>query len=147
MEKDPLLSSHHCWWNSFPCGLLDWGFPSGSDGKVSACNVGDLDSIPGLGRSPGEGNGNPIQYPCLENPMDRGALWATVHGITESDTTEWFHFHFLLSLYWTEGLRFFGWLLAGVPCHVGLCNVVLVFIKSSKGESLSPRQMLQCHVI
>ena len=49
------------------------GFPGGSDGKASACNVGDLGSIPGLGRSPGEGNGNPFQDSCLENPMDRGA--------------------------------------------------------------------------
>ena len=46
------------------------GFPGGSDGKVSACNAGDLGSIPGLGRSPGEGNGNPFQHSCLENPMD-----------------------------------------------------------------------------
>ena len=52
-----------------------------SVGKESACNVGDLGLIPGLGRSPGEGNGNPLQYSCLENPMDRGAWWATVHGI------------------------------------------------------------------
>ena len=58
------------------------GFPGGSDGKASACNVGGLDSIPGLGRSPGGGNGNPFQYSCLENPMDRGAWWATVHGVT-----------------------------------------------------------------
>ena len=57
------------------------GFPSGSDSKESACNAGDLNSIPGLGRSPGEGNGNPLQYSCLENPMDRGAWWATVHGV------------------------------------------------------------------
>ena len=49
------------------------GFPGGSDGKASACIVGDPSSIPGLGRSPGEGNGNPLQYTCLENPMDRGA--------------------------------------------------------------------------
>ena len=49
------------------------GFPGGSDGTASACNVGDPGSIPGLGRSPGEGNGNPVQYSCLENPMDRGA--------------------------------------------------------------------------
>ena len=48
-------------------------FPGGSDGKASACNVGDLGSIPGPERSPGEGNGNPLQYSCLENPMDRGA--------------------------------------------------------------------------
>ena len=49
------------------------GFPSGSDSKASACNAGDLGSVPQLGRSPGEGNGNPLQYSCLENPMDRGA--------------------------------------------------------------------------
>ena len=53
---------------------------------MSACNVGDLDSIPGLGRSPGEGNGNLLQYSCLENPMDRGAWWATVHGVAKSLT-------------------------------------------------------------
>ena len=47
----------------------------------SACNAGDLGSIPGSGRSPGKRNGNPLQYPCLENPMDRGAWWATVHGV------------------------------------------------------------------
>ena len=50
-----------------------WGFPGGSDGKAFACNAGDPGSIPGLGRSPGEGNGNPLQYSCLENPMDGGA--------------------------------------------------------------------------
>ena len=64
------------------------GFPGGSVGKESTCNAGNAGSIPGLGRSPGEGNGNPLQYSCLGNPMDRGAWWATVHGVTrESDTT------------------------------------------------------------
>ena len=62
------------------------GFPGSSNGKESACNVGDLGSIPGLGRSPGEGNGNPLQYSCLENPMDRGAWQAIVHGVAESWT-------------------------------------------------------------
>ena len=62
------------------------GFSGGSDGKVSACNAGDLGSIPGLGRSPGEGNGNPLQYSCLENPMDGGTWQATVHRVTKSRT-------------------------------------------------------------
>ena len=57
---------------------------SGSDGKVSAYSTRDLGSIPGLGRSPGEGNGNPLQYSHLENPMDGGAWWATVHGVAKS---------------------------------------------------------------
>ena len=62
------------------------GFPGSLDGKASAYNVGDLGLIPGSGRSPGEGNGNPLQYSCLENPMDQGSWWATVHGVTESQT-------------------------------------------------------------
>ena len=60
---------------------IDGGFPPSSVGKESACNAGDMGSIPGSGRSPGEGNDNPLQYSCLENPMDRGPLWATVHGV------------------------------------------------------------------
>ena len=56
------------------------GFPRSSVGKESACNAGDLGSIPGSGKFPGEGNGNPLQYSCLENPMDRGAWQAIVHG-------------------------------------------------------------------
>ena len=61
-------------------------FPGGSDGKASAYSAGDLGSIPGLGRSPGEGNGTPLQYSCLENPMDGGAWLATVHGVAKSRT-------------------------------------------------------------
>ena len=60
--------------------------PGGSDGKASACNAGDLGSIPGLWRSPGEGNGNALQYSCLENPTDGGAWWVTVHGVSWSRT-------------------------------------------------------------
>ena len=60
------------------------GFPGGSDGKESACNARDLGSTPGLGRFPGGGNGNPLQYSCLENAMDRGAWQATVRGVAES---------------------------------------------------------------
>ena len=69
-------------------------FPGGSDGKASACNAGDLGLISGLGRSPGEGNGNPLQYSCLENPTDRGySSW----GQKEWDTTS-----LSLSLYWAK---------------------------------------------
>ena len=60
--------------------------PGGLDGKEPACNSGDLGSIPGSGRSPGGGCGNPLQYSCLENLMDRGAWWATVHGVAKSRT-------------------------------------------------------------
>ena len=62
------------------------GFPGGSDGKVSDYNAEDLGSIPGSGISPGGRNGNPLQYSCLENSMDRGAWWATVHGVAKSPT-------------------------------------------------------------
>ena len=62
------------------------GFPDGSEVKTSACNAGDLGSIHGLGRSPREGNGTPLQCSCLENPMDGGAWWATVHGVAKSRT-------------------------------------------------------------
>ena len=61
-------------------------FPGGSDGKESACNAGDLGSIPGSGRSPKEGDGNPLQYSCLENSMDRGAWQTTAHGVAKSQT-------------------------------------------------------------
>ena len=62
------------------------GFPGCASGKESAYSVGDLGLIPGWGRSPGEGNGNPLQYSFLENPMDRGAWRATIHRVTESQT-------------------------------------------------------------
>ena len=63
-----------------------WHFPDGSDGKKAACTVEDLGSIPGLGRSFGEGNGNLLQCSCLENSMDRGTWWATVHRVTKRGT-------------------------------------------------------------
>ena len=68
------------------------GFPGASDAKESTCNVGDqgsmvqMGSIPGSGKSPGEGNGNPLQYSCLEDPMDRGAWQAAIHGVSKSQT-------------------------------------------------------------
>ena len=99
----PSMGSHrvgHDWSNlaAAAAAYCTSGFPSGSDGKASVCNAGDPGSIPGLGRSPGEGNGSPLQYSCLENPMDRGALvgyrpW----GRKESETTKWLQFQISLS--------------------------------------------------
>ena len=77
------------WLGEYSILLLE-GFPGGSEVKASACNVGDLGSIPGLERSPGEGNDNPLQYSCLGNPMDGGAWW----GHKELSTTKWLHCHF-----------------------------------------------------
>ena len=81
-----------------PRSKIALDFLHSSVSKESACNAGDPGSIPGLGRSPGEENGNPLQYPCLENLMDRGAWWAAVHGVSKSrtwlsDFTFTFHFH------------------------------------------------------
>ena len=79
--------------------LVYCDYPGGSDSKASAYNVGDPGSIPGLGRSPGEGNGNPLQYSCLEDLMDGGAWLATVHGVAKS----WMRlsdFIIYLSIYW-----------------------------------------------
>ena len=70
------------------------GFPGGSDSKESTCSVGDLGSTPGLGRSPGGGHGNPLQYSCLKNPHGQRSLAGVVHGISESNTmTEWLSMH------------------------------------------------------
>ena len=80
------------------CGIL-WKeefttyLSGGSDSKECACKAGNLGLIPGSGRSPGGGHGNPLQYSCLENPMDGGAWRATVMGLQESDTTEWLSTH------------------------------------------------------
>ena len=62
------------------------GFPGGSDGKESPCSAGDAGFIPGSGGFPGEGNGYPLQYSCLENPMNKGVWWAIVHGVANSQT-------------------------------------------------------------
>ena len=71
---------------TLPCEETQQGIPSGSECKESACNAENSGSIPRSGRSPGEGNGYPFQYSCLENPMDREAWWTTVHGVTKSQT-------------------------------------------------------------
>ena len=80
-------------------------FPGGSDSKASAYNAGDPGSIPGSGRSPGEGNGNPLQYSCLENPMDGGGWLAAVHGVAKS---------------WTR-LSDFTFTIVGLQCCVHFC--------------------------
>ena len=74
------------WHKESDLAPIYWDLPDGSEGKASACNAGDQGLISGLGRSPGEGNGNPLQYSCLENPMDREAQQATVHGVAKSWT-------------------------------------------------------------
>ena len=98
------------------------GFPGGSDGKESSCNVGDLGSIPGSGRSVGEGNGNSLQYSCLENPMDRGAWWATVHGVAKSLNDNTFTFPLPGTTHCTEYHKI----------HLGYCefNVSKTFHRS-----------------
>ena len=85
--KSPPQGDRHSPFTSYnrSCSIAR-GFPGGSEVKASACNAGDLGSIPGSGRSPGEGNGNPLQYSCLGNPMDREAWWPTVHGVAKSWT-------------------------------------------------------------
>ena len=75
-----------CFYSPYNSIFVPNGFPDGSEVKASASNAGDLGSIPGSGRSPGEGNGNPLQYSCLENPMDGGAWQATVHEVAKSRT-------------------------------------------------------------
>ena len=102
-EYKMLLRGGVIWLESCVCVcvnvLMPAGFPGGSEVKASACNAGDLGLIPVSGRSPGEGNGNPLQYSCLENLMDGGAWWATVHGVTKSRTRlNDFTFTFSLSL-------------------------------------------------
>ena len=83
-SKDP--ERPNTYMNTSEVTTVGSGLPSDSDHKESACNAGDTDSIPGSGRSPGEGNGNPLQYSCLGNPVDRGAWQATVYGVTKSWT-------------------------------------------------------------
>ena len=98
-------------------------FPGGSEDKASACHAGDLGSIPGLGRSPGEGNGNPLQYSCLENPMDRGSWRATYspRGHKEPGTTERVH-----SVVACAVLCSFLWL-NSIPC-IDILHFIYTFI-------------------
>ena len=98
-------------------------FPGGSDGKESPCNTGNPCSVPGWGRSPGEGNGNPLQYSCLENSMDRGTWQGTVHGITKSWTQlSDYHSLKLLQALWHWAIHFHDW--AYFP-HLCIGTVIL----------------------
>ena len=83
-DKQLRLTSQQGQNQDFIAALIFYGLPWWCSGKESACNTGDVGLIPGSGRSPGEGNGNPHQYSCLENSMDREAWWVTVHGVTKS---------------------------------------------------------------
>ena len=104
----------------------------GSEVKASACPGGDLSSIPGLGRSPGEGNGNPLQYSCLENPMDGGAWWVTVHGVAKS--RRWLS-DFTFKQYCLNNMRSLLWTL--VYIHIVL---ILKFHKSGRVKNLPEMQ-------
>ena len=102
------------------------GFPGSLDGKASAYNAGDPGPIPGSGRSLGEGNGNPLQYSCLENPMDRGAWWATVHGVAKS-RTQLSDFSLLpyAQKVQTTNSSFFNWRINALQCCVSLCSTTV----------------------
>ena len=117
-------------------------FPSGSGSKVSACSAGNPGSIPGLGRSPGEGNGNPLQYSCLENSMDGGAWWATVHGLQRVGR-EWARS--LLHIYILPHIPFHSGLWQGIEysslcCEVGPSCLSILSIRAytCKPQTLSP---------
>ena len=122
-------------------------FSGGRDGKASTCSAGDPDSIHGLGRSPGEGNGNPLQYSCLENSMDGGAWWPTYSpwGHRESDRTEWL----TLSLDWTWYILYINHTLF-TPCMSTNYEYYIIFYRltswrwfksKEEGDTVEPRQV------
>ena len=109
-------------------------FPDGSEGKESACNVGHPGLIPWLGRFPGGGHGNPLQYPCLKNTMDRGTCQATIHGVTKSRTwlSNWqFHFHCVRVLY-------------TVKSRIWISQMMWKWSRSVVSDSASPSTVI-CH--
>ena len=132
-------------------------FPDGSEVKVSASNVGDPGLIPGSGRSPGERNGNPLQYYCLENPMDRGAWKATVHGVAKgwtclSDFTFTFTYAFRSSLVKGEWgpyivTAFFICCMweKSMPSYWGIsCPWALTFLNTGKAKRSSASETRDC---
>ena len=112
------------------------GFPGASNSKESACNAGDLGSILGLVRSPGEENGYPLQYSCLENSMNKGAWQATVHGVTKSQT--WlsdFHFQHYVAFIFKPGDKLLTWIIfrclqqwRAWLCHTTDCYWVFIYL-------------------
>ena len=97
------------------------GFPGGSDNKESTCNAGDLSLIPGSGRSPGEGNGYPLQYSCLENSIDREAWWATFHEVAKSRIELSIHFLFSVwSIIYILSKSTWTFICTLVLCHTNL---------------------------
>ena len=114
-------------YSKFKILFIPLGFPGGPEVKASAWNAGDLGLIPGSGRSPGEGNDNPFQYSCLENPMEGGTWWATVHGVAKSDTTERIHF----TLYFYQNIRPEVWHFQIPLSQIYYLHKSLLFFKQS----------------
>ena len=128
-------------------------FPGGSEVKASAYYAGDLGSIPGSGRSPGEGNDNPLQYSCLENPTDGGAWWATVHGVAKSRT--WLS-DFTFTFTWAKlGIHFDEQLLLhdkanGEIHYIRLCVIILgdnICQRTKLVETIICYEIVTCYFI
>ena len=125
------LSQQHAFFKRNLPKLVNLGVAIESEGKVSACNAGDLGSIPGLERSPEEGNGNPLQYSCLENPMDGGVWWATVHWVTKSRTQlSYFTFTFFILILKMEEKKQQFW------------HIMLDYVKKGKNTTDTKKKVL-----
>ena len=109
------------------------GFPGGSEGKASACNAGDLGLIPGSGRSPGEGNGNPLQYSCLENPKNGGTWWATVHGVSKSRLSDFTFKVYNIIIWLTYFMKGWPW------------NLLFSGHSSSHADTKLKKKNFSCH--
>ena len=111
------------------------GFPGGSGVKASACNAGELGWIPGLGRSPGEGNGNPLHYSCLENPMDGGAWWATVHAVAKSRTrlSDFTHSQYICKLILLQSQFAHQWTVKPIYWPLAVVKGSAAFIAAKQG--------------
>ena len=126
------------WISVLPLTIWEKYFTGGSEVKSSASNAGDPGSIPGSGRSPGEGNGNPLQYSCLENPMDRGAWWATVHGVPKSRT--WLSNFTFTFTFQSQSLMKWVLFCILVGCHLWGCTEL------DTTEAIYQQQQQQAHM-